>query len=274
MNTVTVRDALSTHEVTRSLLRRRSTSLAVEIDKSIECDYRCGRAKVFFYDYRVLAAKRTRTLLIERIMQTKGAHGRDIIFLVVFMGAAEASIETLSWINIDCGLQHRCSVVFCWAIEEVVQFLETLSSSSYSLVATLARDTMPTSSSAPLPLLIEALTQSPQILTRTDIVRASNRCKSVADLLLCSTETLVDIPGFGPKKTKKVCELFNTPFVAGMPLVTDIVPKPHLSESVQADTKMPDAVRQALERIRDIEDNEDEGLETEFQVKSLNGIGK
>ncbi|CCW66287.1 unnamed protein product [Phytomonas sp. Hart1] len=258
MNTITVRDALSADEVTRSLIRRRSASFALEIEKLLECDYRCGRAKVFFYEYRVLEVRRARAILIERIVQAKCVQAREMIFLVVLVGASEVSIETLSWININCGLEHHCSVVFCWAVEEVVQLLETLSLLSNSSLATLGQYTAPANTSSPLSVLIEALMQSPQILTRTDIVRAFNRCKSVSDLLLCSVDTFVDIPGFGPKKTKKVHELFNTPFVF------DMVPKPSLLEGVPVDGKIPDAVRHALERIRNMEDDEDMELNMEL----------
>ena len=66
----------------------------------------------------------------------------------------------------------------------------------------------------PVPVLIDAFTESPALLNRLDVVRLSSTYQSVAEMLLSmgSDERVQRLPGIGPKKARRVAAVLRAPF--------------------------------------------------------------
>ncbi|KPI83389.1 hypothetical protein ABL78_7573 [Leptomonas seymouri] len=137
---------------------------------------------------------------------------------MVWMTNPKPTLETLSWLNLECGVAQRCGLLLVWAVEDVVQFLAGLVASAVTSLEfnAFARQDV---NDAPLPVLIDALTQTPQIVTRNDVVRIANRKKCLADVLMSEAGDWEGIPGLGHKKAARLQHLFRTSFLSSQQTV-------------------------------------------------------
>lgn len=255
MNKICVSAHITGHEVTRCLSKR-SRGLEWSTHTDSNYDYRCGKTYVLIHDYLSVEPSSGRAAVCQRLQAVQGRADGNVV-LLIWMNALEPSAECLSWINLDCGLAYRCSVVFCWATEEVAQFLETLAAAS---PAAFHSSGAFRNESSPLPLLIQALTQAPQILPRNDVIRVANRSLSVADVLSSAADRYQSIPGFGAKKTGRLHALLNAPFYAQSLSIGTVLPKEDTSHRLANSdhtSSLHPAVEEALLRLRNREDEDE-----------------
>lgn len=207
------------HPVTQRLSRRR---VGVEAASSGSLfDYRCGHADVLVVDYTTLESSSGRDGVRERVGKLRQASDKPIVAMLVWMSTVDPALDTLSWLNLDCGIAVPVSVVLCWSVEELVQCLETFCTAA--VVSTEYAYGAKPKESTPLPSLVEALTQTPQFLSRTDIIRMANRGNCVADVLSCAPGAFETIPGIGSKKMARLHALLNAPFLSSQQSVTDVL---------------------------------------------------
>lgn len=216
---VLVRQTLGGHAITRALSTHR-VPVAVQTSSTLY-DYFCGQANVVVCDYAFVTDDRNRDALLSRLTHLRQATARAMMVLIVWMTTVEPALDILTWVNIECGVYLSCSVALCWTLDEIAQFMQSLSTSFTMSFDYSAR--APTRSTAPLPVLIDALTQTPQMLNRIDVVRLANRHRSVADLLSSTADNLQNIPGLGAKKLARFEALLHAPFLASHQRVSDIL---------------------------------------------------
>ncbi|KPA81945.1 hypothetical protein ABB37_04175 [Leptomonas pyrrhocoris] len=208
------------HEVTQTLLQRR---IGVEVNSGLHyCDFVCGASSVLYYELQSAEAHRDQALIVSRLAEARRQCGTQPVILMVWMTNPEPSLEVLSWLNLECGVAQQCGLLLVWSVEDVVQFLASLVASAVtSLEFSVAahqdvRD-------APLPVLIDALTQTPQIVTRNDVVRIANRKTCLADVLMSEAGDWEGIAGLGHKKATRLQHLFRMPFLSSQQTVESFI---------------------------------------------------
>jgi hypothetical protein len=208
------------HEVTQTLRHRRIT---VEVNDGLRyCDFVCGASSVLYFELRSAEVNRDQALIISRLEQARQRCGTRPVILMVWMTNPEPSLEILSWLNLECGVAQQCGLLLVWSVEDMVQFLASLVASTVASLefnAAARHD----AGDAPLPTLIDALTQTPQIVTRSDVVRIANRKTCMADVLMSEAEDWEGIAGLGTKKAKRLQHLFRAPFLSSQQTVESFV---------------------------------------------------
>lgn len=204
------------HEVTHALKQRR---ISVEVSNTLRyCDFVCGASSVLYYELRSAEAHRDQALIVSRLEEARQRCGAQPVVLMVWMTNPEPSLEILSWLNLECGVAQQCGLLLVWSVEDVVQFLASLVASAVTSLEfnATARHAV---GDAPLPILIDALTQTPQIVTRNDVVRIANRKTCMADVLMSEAADWGGIVGLGQKKAQRLQHLFRTPFLSSQQTV-------------------------------------------------------
>ncbi|GET88477.1 hypothetical protein, conserved [Leishmania tarentolae] len=211
------------HEVTQALRQRRG--VRVEVNEELQhCDFSSGASSVLYYDLHCAETQLDRVSLVLRLQEVRQRCGTQPVILMVRMDSVvEVSLETLSWLNLECGVAQQCGLILVWSVDDAVQYLASLTVSGVaSLEFTIAE--RPNVGDAPLPLLVEALTQTPQVVTRNDVVRIANRKNSIADVLMSEASEWEGIAGLGHKKATRLQHLFRTPFVSSQQRIDSFVP--------------------------------------------------
>ncbi|ESL06237.1 DNA repair protein [Trypanosoma rangeli SC58] len=200
-------------------------------------DFICGRACVLYVDdLNRLCDASYRDAVSQRISSAKTqvvASGRRILLLLL-VGVTDPRPDVLVWLNLHCSVELRCTVMLCWTEEECASYLEGLADSS---VASVDYCMTSKKESAPIPVLIEAFTQTPQLMTRNDVVRAAHRYGSVAELLTASAEDLAFLPGFGPKRAGRLYTVLHAGFRGSCRRVSELLSEsfePHTVDETQA----------------------------------------
>lgn len=204
-----------------SLLQRHRYVL--ENMNSDVCDFLCGGTSVVYIDdanrlcdvpFREAISRR----LVSLTAQTRTSAGRVALLLLV--GPMEPRPDVLLWLNLYCSVEMNCGVMLCWSEEECANYLEGLAE---SCVASVDYRMARKREDAPIPVLIDAFTQTPQLMTRNDVVRAAHRFGSVAALLLAAPDDLTSLPGLGPKKAARLHAVLHAGFHTSRRLVSDVV---------------------------------------------------
>lgn len=204
------------HEVTHTLKQRR---INVEVSDGLRyCDFVCGASSVLYYELRSAEAHRDQALIVSRLGEARQRCGTQPVVLMVWVTNPEPSLEVLSWLNLECGVAQQCGLLLVWSVEDMVQFLASLVASAVTSLEFNAT-ARHAASDAPLPILIDALTQTPQIVTRNDVVRIANRKTCMADVLMSEAADWEGIAGFGQKKAQRLQHLFRTPFLSSQQTV-------------------------------------------------------
>ncbi|KEG10730.1 DNA repair protein [Trypanosoma grayi] len=205
--------------IIRLLQRHRCT---VEWMDNDVCDFLCGGALVLYIDDMNRLCETTyRGVVSKRISSVKaqiGSSGRSVVLLLI--GSLEPRPDVMVWLNLHCSVELHCGVMLCWTEEECASYLEGLAGSG---VASVEYRVAGKKESAPVPVLVEAFTQTPQLMTRNDVVRAAHRFGSVAKLLTAAPEEFSNLPGFGPKKAGRLCTVFHACFQTSRQMVSDVL---------------------------------------------------
>ncbi|CAM45050.1 conserved hypothetical protein [Leishmania braziliensis MHOM/BR/75/M2904] len=210
---VTVCSRWVDHEVTSALRQRRG--VRVEVNEELQhCDFACGASSVLYCDVQSAGVQRDQAALVLRVQGARQRCGTQPVILMVQMNSiAEVPLETLSWLNLECGVAQQCGLILVWSVNDAVQYLASLAASAVTSLefSGAARARV---GDAPLPMLIEALTQTPQVVTRSDVVRIANRKTCMADVLMSEASEWAGIAGLGHKKATRLQHLFRTPFLS------------------------------------------------------------
>ncbi|RNF10652.1 DNA repair protein [Trypanosoma conorhini] len=235
--TVMVSATCNAGNITRLMQRHR---YAVEEMDSDAYEFVCGRTCVLYLDdLNHLCDMSYRGAVSRRISSAKAqvaSSGRRVLLLLL-VGATDPRPDVLVWLNLHCSVEQRCAVMLCWNEEECASYLEGLTDGS---VASVDYRTNSKKESAPIPVLIEAFTQTPQLMTRNDVVRAAHRYGSVAELLTASAEDLASLPGFGPKRAGRLHTVLHAGFHASRRLVSEVLPESHEPHPVQESETAPE----------------------------------
>lgn len=219
--TIVVAERLANCNIVCLMRRHR---YVVETMTTDVCDFLCAAATVvYFEDLNRLCDVSCRTVLLRRLSAAKaqfGPSGRRVVLLLLLVGSAEPRPDVLFWLNIHCGVELNCCVVLCWSEDECAGYLGGLTESS---VVSLDYKMAQKKEDAPIPALIEAFAQTPQLMARNDVVRAAHRFGSVAALLTATAEDLATLPGFGPKKAARLCAVLHAELHASRRLVSDVI---------------------------------------------------
>lgn len=276
-HTVTCSSRWAQHDVVHNLRQRR---IAVVVNDGLRyCDFVCGASSVLYYELHHAEAQREQTLIISRLEEARQRCGTQPVILMVWVTNPEPSLEVLTWLNLECGVAQQCGLLLVWSLDDVVQFLASLAASavtSLEFSGGARQDTR----GAPLPALIDALTQTPQIVTRNDVVRIANRKTCMADVLMSEAGDWEGIAGLGHKKAARLQHLFRTPFLSSQQTVESFVRStahssaatlPAPLDAVDGSALAPSAdlnseaaslgkeeMMRALQRQREEEDNEDD----------------
>lgn len=210
----------SYHEVTRALRQHR---ISVEVSDNLSyCDFVCGASSVLYYELRSAEVHHNQALIISRLGEARQRCGTQPVILMVWMSNPEPSLEVLSWLNLECGVAQQCGLLLVWSVDDVVQFLASLVASAVTSLEFNAAGRHDVGD-APLPILIDALTQTPQIVTRNDIVRIANRKTCMADVLMSEAGDWEGIAGLGHKKVLRLQHLFRTLFLSSQQTVESVI---------------------------------------------------
>ncbi|KAG5479012.1 hypothetical protein LSCM1_02854 [Leishmania martiniquensis] len=220
---VTVGSHCVHHEVAQAL--RQFRGVRVEVSEALKhCDFSSGSSSVLYYDVNSAEVQRDQPSLLLRVQEARRRCGRQPVILMVRMDTiVEVSLETLTWLNLQCGVAQQCGLVLVWSVDDAVQYLASLATSAVRSLE-FSGAARPLIGDAPLPVLIDALTQTPQVVTRNDVVRIANRKASMADLLMSEASELESIAGLGHKKAARLQHLFRTPFLSSHYRVDSFTP--------------------------------------------------
>ncbi|KAK7196534.1 hypothetical protein NESM_000591100 [Novymonas esmeraldas] len=265
------------HEVTEALRQRRG--VRVEVNAALQhCDFACGASSVLYHDATGAVAQREPAALVTRVQEARQRCGTQPVVLMVRLDAAEEpSLASLSWFNLECGVAHQCGLVLVWSADDAAQFLASLAASAVTSLefSGTARSHV---GDAPLPVLIDALTQTPQVVTRNDVVRIANRASCMAEVLMSEAQEWEGIAGFGRKKAARLQHLFRTPFLSsqqrvdslvsadsadavaatGVPRAPEDVAEPSLAGSLSSTAAATDGRRRMMDVLQQRRDAEDE----------------
>ncbi|PWV16526.1 putative DNA repair protein [Trypanosoma cruzi] len=237
--TVMVSEACKGGKIIRLMQRHRY--LVEGMDNDV-CDFVCGRTCVLYVnDLNRLCDESYRAAVSQRISFANAqviTAGRRIVLLLL-VDSTDPRPDVLAWLNLHCSVELRCAVMLCWTEEECASYLEGLAVFSVGSV-----DYRPSNKkeSAPIPVLIEAFTQTPQLMTRNDVVRAAHRYGSVAELLTASLEDLTSLPGFGPKRAGRLHNVLHAGFHASRRLLSDLLTESNELRGVDEMRSAPDRV--------------------------------
>ncbi|ORC87860.1 putative DNA repair protein [Trypanosoma theileri] len=188
------------------------------------CDFLCGGTRVLYVDdLNRLCDMAHRDMISQRLSLAKSRFNTSgsRIALLLLSGSQDPRPDVLAWLNIHCSVELNCLVMLCWTEEECASFLEGLADSSLGSVNyRIARK----KESTPVPVLIDAFTQTPQLMTRNDVVRAAHRFGSAAKLFTVTSEDLAVIPGFGQKKAERLFAVLNASFQTSRRSVSEVLP--------------------------------------------------
>ncbi|CBH12259.1 DNA repair protein, putative [Trypanosoma brucei gambiense DAL972] len=221
-------------------------------------DFLCGGTCVVFVDDAgdlSDAARRTKVSQQLSVLKTHtGASWRCVVLLLRVV-SEEVRPDILAWLNLHCSVEQGCGVMLFWTDEECAAYLEGLSDSN---VATADYCVGVRRDSTPMQLLIDALTQTPQLMTRNDVVRAVNSFGSVAGLLTATAEQLTELPGFAQKKAGRLHAVLNAPFNTSRCLVADVLQRDQDESNDESSERRPaqETMKQALRCIYDREDED------------------
>lgn len=236
MNGIAAAPKWANHEVV-SFLRQRRTQ--VTFNEALNfCDFRCGVTAVLYFEVTNNETTSEQAKLLLRIDDAKIRQKGNPVVVVARVVVEEPKLELLTWLNLECGVSKRCSLLLAWSVDDVAQSLSTFAASS---VVSLEYSTRPKPrlNDAPLPIVIDALTQTPQLITRNDVVRIANRKSCLADVLLSEPSDFDGILGLGTRKVAKLQQLFRVPFSSSFQSVSDLVP----SKGTDASSTIADCVR-------------------------------
>ncbi|CBZ34041.1 hypothetical protein, conserved [Leishmania donovani] len=240
------------HEVTQALRQRRG--VRVEVNEELQhCDFASGASSVLYCDAHSAEIQRDQASLVLRLQEARQRCGTQPVILMVRMDSGvEVSLERLSWLNLECGVAQQCGLILVWSLDDAVQYLASLAASSVtSLEFTGAA--RPHVGDAPLAVLVDALTQTPQVVTRNDVVRIANRKTSIADALMSEASEWEGIAGLGSKKAARLQHLFRTPFLSSQQRIDSFVPASGESSfstaSKAADSHLPQPTGESIVRL-------------------------
>ncbi|KAH9600531.1 ERCC1/RAD10/SWI10 family [Trypanosoma melophagium] len=203
------------------------------------CDFLCGGTRVLYVDdLNRLCDTTYRDMISQRLSLEKlrcSASGCRIALLFL-SGSLDPRPDVLLWLNIHCTVELNCLVMLCWTEEECASYLEGLADSSLGFVNyRVSRK----KESTPIPVLIDAFTQTPQLMSRNDVVRAAHRFGSPAKLFTATSEDLAALPGFGQKKAERLFAVLNASFQTSRRLVSDVLPIQTTSSGVDKVDREP-----------------------------------
>ncbi|KAG5504891.1 hypothetical protein JKF63_04337 [Porcisia hertigi] len=211
------------HEVTQVLRQRRGVRVGVS-EALHHCDFASGVSSVLYCDVHNAEVQHAQASLVQRMQAARQRAGTQPVILMVRMDTgAEVSLETLSWLNLECGVAQQCGLILVWSVDDAVQYLMSLATSAVTSVE-YSGTPRPRVGDAPLPVLIDALTQTPQVVTRNDVVRIANRKTCMADVILSEASEWEDIPGLGHRKAARLQHLFRTPFLSSQQRIDSFLP--------------------------------------------------
>lgn len=139
------------------------------------------------------------------------------MLVVVLDRSVEPSLPTLTALNLVVA-EMRATLLIAWGRHEAASVIEGLGESGWILSSGSSRlrsgPAEEEEDAEPVPVLIEAFTESPALLQRMDVVRLSSTYHSVAEMLLSmgADERMQRLPGIGPKKARRVAAVLRAPF--------------------------------------------------------------
>ncbi|CUG90423.1 DNA repair protein, putative [Bodo saltans] len=172
-----------------------------------------------------------RTLIHNRI-SSLGAAGQSssVHFLsccLLMVDVEEPQQDTLSWINLLC-LEHRVTLQLCWSWQDAKAAIDGIDEGGggdgYGGGAHQQHGGRcgPGRASA-VQTMMTALSQTPALMSKQDVIRAANKVNTVAELLLLTEAALSGLPGIGPKKAKRIEGVFHAPFPTTEARLNDVL---------------------------------------------------
>ncbi|CAD2214747.1 DNA excision repair protein ERCC-1 [Angomonas deanei] len=241
----------SFEQAAASILRALSAQkISIQFSENDIFDFSCNGTPIFYHSGadtgRNFSATRER---IERLgFPTSGK--RVLVFL---LNDGDTHPDFIRWVNLYCGI--RFTVLLCWEESEVITLLASLCRSRSS-IGSRPNPSAPPTTGDPVPILLAALTQSPQVVSRPDVIRICNLKPTVRDLLKLSSADIQQLPGIGEKKSVRLETLFNTPFqLKSQPKVVDFAAGPQQEQPGKG-------LSGILQRLREEEMTEMEGSPT------------
>ena len=191
-----------------------STAIADPENAAMPFDFLCGQIRVLTAAISELQDRQRQRQLEDRIRLSRPQQNSktQAFVVLVLCDVEEPHMDVLSWLNEVC-LARECSLQMAWSNEDAARLLEGLvesASVSTDFVTRRRED-------AALPALIDALTQPGSQITRQDALKLANKFGTVADILMLAPDSVAAMPGFGPKKSKRVGDIFRTPFAPSAP---------------------------------------------------------
>jgi hypothetical protein len=160
-----------------------------------------------------------RNLMHHRI-SSLGAAGQSLSahFLsscLVLVDVEEPQQDILSWINLTC-LEHRVTLQLCWSWQDVKSAIcginEGGGGDGYSGGSHHQSVGGRGAQVSAVQTMMTALSQTPALMSKQDVIRAANKVNTVAELLLLTEASLSGLPGIGPRKAKRIEAVFHAPF--------------------------------------------------------------
>lgn len=197
-----------------------------------------GQIKALVNFFSVLLHEASRSAWRRRLLhvQPPTSASSSIVACIIFMDMEEPQLDVMSWLDMLC-LELRVGLVLVWSWAEAAAFLEGPFND-----AGVSRGF--DANAAPIPILAAALGQTPALLSRQDVVRATNRVSTVADLLLLGQQELASLPGIGAKKVRRITGVFHAAFPSTQPHLRDILVPDAERPSTDAPTLAPVEERQ------------------------------
>lgn len=159
-----------------------------------------------------------RGLMHERLasISTAASLGHHFVTCCLLMiDVEEPQQDVLSWINLTC-LEHRVTLQLCWSWSDAKAAIEGIDEGGGDHLAGSAqqyqRGRGNGSTASTVQTMIAALSQTPALMSRQDVIRAANKVGTVAELLLLAESDLEGLPGIGARKAKRIESVFRAPF--------------------------------------------------------------
>lgn len=246
--TIAVRKVLQHHPLVGLLLKNRNLVEFVEASECFYDFYRSGCVILLCEGFNHITE---REVILKRIKSATCSRVTKKVYLIFLCHPdEELGNDFLTWANLVCGIDQGCGVLFAWSLVEASALINSL------LLSTRDHAFQPNrvnTDSAPLPIFVDTFTQTPQILSRLDVIRVCNTKKTVADFLSSTSESIENIAGIGVKKGNRLSTLLNTPFIENTINVKNVLVA-NDEKKAEETTQTTSALAKALDKFRDSED--------------------
>lgn len=181
---------------------------------------------------------------------SRGGGGAEVASFVsccvVLVDVEEPQLDILTWINLTCA-EEEVVLQLCWTWSEAMALMEGLGEGGGEPPERRSSIAGNGSSSSSVQIMIGALSQTPALMSRQDVIRASNKVSSVAELLLQTEHALSGLPGIGARKAKRIQGVFHAPFPTTEARLDDIWLESAAAEDSHPPTTKVDAQSLTLE---------------------------